>query len=67
MCWTIRRLPRYIAVLDNLPSITLGFFKNKDEKFVQNMKLKEIKNGRLAMVGVVGMIWAYAYTGQPTI
>ena len=33
-----------------------GFLKNKSEKDIATMKLKEIKNGRLAMVGIMGMM-----------
>merc|ERR1719456_1729811 len=36
-----------------------GLLKNKSEKDIATMRLKEIKHGRLAMVAIIGMIWAY--------
>ena len=37
----------------------------KDEKTTKEMKLKEIKNGRLAMIGFMGMIAGYAAQHGP--
>lgn len=40
----------------------MGF--GKDGSKLENMKLKEVKNGRLAMVAFIGFIGQHAATGQ---
>ena len=46
----------------------MGQLKGKSAKDVETMKLKEINNGRLAMVAIIGMfVQNLAFNGQPTI
>ena len=52
----------------NLGFDPLNFSKGKSAAQMNDLKLKEIKNGRLAMVAIVGMmVQNGAFPGQPTI
>ena len=42
----------------------LQFLKDKSDEEVMRMKTREVLNGRLAMLGVIAAIGAYAVTGQ---
>jgi light-harvesting complex I chlorophyll a/b binding protein 3 len=42
--------------------------KGKSAAQIKDLKLKEIKNGRLAMIGIIGMLVQNLVTGgQPTL
>ena len=43
----------------------LGFKKNKSAAELEDMELKELKNGRLAMLAIGGMIHHNFVTGEP--
>lgn len=43
----------------------LGFLKNKTPEQVEEMKLKEIKNGRLAMLAFSGVVTQAVLTQGP--
>ena len=43
----------------------IGSLKPADEEEFNTMRTKELQNGRLAMLGVAGMIAQELVTGQP--
>jgi hypothetical protein len=45
----------------------MGQLKGKNQKFIDDMKLKEIKNSRLAMVAIIGMIVQNLTFHTPTL
>jgi light-harvesting complex I chlorophyll a/b binding protein 1/light-harvesting complex I chlorophyll a/b binding protein 4 len=55
---------KYPPILANTPP-PLGQLKCKSEAEVADMKLKEIKNGRLAMLAIGGMIHHNFIFGEP--
>ncbi|GAQ89394.1 light-harvesting complex I chlorophyll a/b binding protein 2 [Klebsormidium nitens] len=45
----------------------LGFLEDKTEEEVNELRTKELKNGRLAMVSFIGFLWQYLETGEGPI
>jgi Chlorophyll A-B binding protein len=46
----------------------MGQMKGKSAQQINDLKLKEVKNGRLAMIAIIGMITqSIIFDGKPTL
>jgi hypothetical protein len=54
---------KYSIVTGDLGFDPMNMAKGKSAKDLNDLKLKEIKNGRLAMIAILGMIAANLNTG----
>ncbi len=51
----------------SLPIYGAGMLKGKSQKEVDDIKLKELKNGRLAMIAIGGLVHQQIVTGSETL